>query len=293
MVKIAVIGGGLMGIKIAGELAYFGHRVKIHDKNVLTLNSVFNRMEEDKKNLRDEGLLLQKNFIGQVLCMSRLEETVCDADFIFECVIEDLEIKKDLFERISHLCKPDAVIATNTLRLNIASIVERTTNKERTMGLRFLFPVYCIPEVEITPNKYTSQNYIEKVRSMLERMGKTLFFRSGGEPLILSEEQREERKLARLEQINTSSGVGHLFESIIPTLSHKGNIAPSKEDTKANPMKTDQECAICMDRIRDCLLCPCHHMVTCYDCSKMLHNRRDGCPICRKDITEIIRVYHS
>lgn len=39
---------------------------------------------------------------------------------------------------------------------------------------------------------------------------------------------------ARLEQINTSSGVGHLFESIIPSLSHKGNIAPSKEDTKGN-----------------------------------------------------------
>ena len=54
-----------------------------------------------------------------------------------------------------------------------------------------------------------------------------------------------------------------------------------------------KDCAICMDRQRDCLLCPCHHLVTCNDCAQSLISRRDGCPICRKDITEIIHVYHS
>ena len=55
----------------------------------------------------------------------------------------------------------------------------------------------------------------------------------------------------------------------------------------------NQDCAICMDRPRDCLLCPCHHLVTCHDCAKSLMNRRDFCPICRKEITETIRVYTS
>lgn len=293
MVKIAVIGAGLLGIKIAGELAYHGHRVKIHDSSLKNLNSVFQRMEEDKKNLREEGLLLHKNFIGQVLCMSRLEEAVSDADIVIECVLEDLEVKKDLFERISHLCKPDAVISSNTLRLKIDDIVQRTNIKERTMGLRFLFPVYCIPEVEITPSTFSAQKSIQKVRIMLERMGKTLFFRSGGEPLILSEEQREERKKARIEQIKSSSGVGHLFESMIPALSHQGNVPQEEKKKKGIEEDRDPDCAICMDRMRDCLICPCHHMITCYECSKMLLNRRDGCPICRKDIKELIRVYHS
>jgi len=48
-----------------------------------------------------------------------------------------------------------------------------------------------------------------------------------------------------------------------------------------------------MDRQRDSLLCPCHHLVTCNDCAKSLISRQDGCPICRKDITEVIHVYHS
>ena len=57
--------------------------------------------------------------------------------------------------------------------------------------------------------------------------------------------------------------------------------------------ENDRDCAICMDRIRDCVLNPCHHMVTCSECAKSLLNRRDGCPICRKEIGEIIKVYHS
>ncbi|ESO90071.1 hypothetical protein LOTGIDRAFT_123750, partial [Lottia gigantea] len=59
------------------------------------------------------------------------------------------------------------------------------------------------------------------------------------------------------------------------------------------PTEVDHDCAICMDRSRDCVLRPCNHMVTCNQCAKMLFNRRDGCPICRKDISDTIVVYHS
>nr|XP_022329712.1 uncharacterized protein LOC111128407 [Crassostrea virginica] len=289
--KIAVLGSGVLGPKIAGELAYHGHRVKIWDVNNQALNTVFNVLEDDKKQLREDGLF-QKNFVGQVLCLSRLEETVNDADFIFEAVKEDLEIKKDLLERVSHLCKNDAIIGSSTLRLKIDDVMAGVMNKERSLGLRFLYPVYYIPEVEINPASFTSQKSIQQVRVMLEKMGKTLFFRSGKHPLILSEEQREERKSLRAEQLLNSSGIPCLFEKKIPVLLHDGNEAPARESNREST-SVDTECGICMNRVRDCLLCPCHHMITCYECSKMLHNRRDGCPICRKDITEVIRVYHS
>ncbi|XP_060580402.1 3-hydroxybutyryl-CoA dehydrogenase-like [Ruditapes philippinarum] len=294
MVKVAVLGSGLLGTKIAGELAYHGHRVKIYSNHLDSLNTVFQRMEEDKHQLRQDGILLNKNFIGQVLCLSRLEETVCDADFVFECIPEDLEMKKDLFERVSHLCKPGTIIATNTLRLNVTEIVERTVNKERTLGLRFLYPVFYIPEVEITPNNYTSGQVIEKVRNLLEKMGKTLFFRSGSEPLILTEDQRDDRKKARQEEMKVSSGMGTTFVHGIPNLrqiSVEGGTSHGVQDNRVSTSDNDLDCAICMDKARDCVMRPCHHMVTCYMCAAMLINRRDGCPICRKDIIEIIRVY--
>ncbi|XP_064623519.1 probable 3-hydroxybutyryl-CoA dehydrogenase [Lineus longissimus] len=295
MVKIAVLGCGLMGIKIAGELAYHGHRVKIYDHNINSLNSTYERIEEDKKALREGGLMTHKNFVGQILCMSRLEETVNDAEFILEAVIDDMEVKKALFEKVAQCCPPEAIITTNSLRLDVSAIAEKSRKPSRTMGLRFLYPVYYIPEVEITPNKYTSAVAIEKVRVLLEQMGKTLFFRSGDEPLILTEEQREERKKARFDQIKNTSGLGLMLQGMIPALHHKGNVQPVQDDEDYVPSMNDSErdCAICMDHKRDSLLCPCHHMVTCNDCAKLLLNRRDGCPICRKEIAEIIKVYHS
>ncbi|KAH3857268.1 peroxisomal bifunctional enzyme-like [Dreissena polymorpha] len=299
MVKIAVLGCGVLGIKIAGEMAFHGHRVKIFSTDLKSLNSVFLRMEEDKRQLKHDGILMNKNFVGPVLCMARLEETVSDADFIFEAIPEDMELKKDLFERVSHLCKSSAILCTSTLRLNTTDIVERTVGKERTLGLRFLFPVYYIPEVEITPNKYTSGQTIEKVRGMLEKMGKTLFFRSGPEPLILSEEQREARLSAYQDQLKANSGVGLFHVSSIPSLGqHRGQghgVGSHREQTaqrgSTSTMEVEVDCAICMDKPRDCVMRPCHHMVTCYTCASLLINRRDGCPICRKDIIEIIRVY--
>ncbi|XP_014787242.1 probable 3-hydroxybutyryl-CoA dehydrogenase isoform X1 [Octopus bimaculoides] len=287
---------GLLSPKkqLLGALAYHGHRVKMYDNNTETLNKAYSVIEEDKNMLRQEGLLLQKNFLGTIYYLSGLQETVKDADFIFEAIVDDLEMKQNLFQSASQMCKNDAVIATNSLKFHISDIAKKSSNKEQMIGLRFLYPVYYIPEVEITLSQQTSPETIEKGRKFLEKMGKTLFFRSGTEPLILKEEEKDMRKQLRLEQIKNSFGMTHLFKKTVPKLSHDGNEAPSQDEAEGIPyISSEQDCAICMANTRDCLLCPCHHMVTCYVCSSMLLNKQDGCPICRKDITEIVKVYHS
>lgn len=87
--------------------------------------------------------------------MSRLEETVNDAQIIIECVLEDFDIKSVLLEKISSLCPAEAILVTNTLRLDIGKLAENIKHKERFTGLRFLYPVYYISEVEFTPHKET------------------------------------------------------------------------------------------------------------------------------------------
>ncbi|XP_005112901.2 E3 ubiquitin-protein ligase rififylin [Aplysia californica] len=127
-------------------------------------------------------------------------------------------------------------------------------------------------------------------------MGKTLFFRSGSQPLILSEEQRAERKRARQEEMSSSSGLGTYLERLIPGLKHRGNYNPKDTQDEAAaiiPSDLDRDCAICMDRLRDCLFRPCNHMVTCLECGQMLQARQDACPVCRKDIEQTIRVFHN
>jgi hypothetical protein len=324
MVRVAVIGCGLLGIKIAGEFAYHGHRVKCYDNNIQSLNSVYARYQKDKEELYADQVIESPNFTGQVLCLSRLEETVNDAQIVIECVVEDFDVKSVLLEKISSLCPPDCIITTNTLRLDISKLAERVKKKERFCGLRFLYPVYYIAEVEFTPHKETGNWLMENLRNLLSQMNKTLFFRSGSEPLILSEEKREARKKQRIEELRLSNGLPPIMrqESNVPELGRNSQIElhnlfqrrnqdkdfssfgdEKKLDLKNKTSKSihenhdiynqDSDCAICMDKKRNSVLRPCNHMITCFECSKLLLNRVDNCPVCREKIDDVIRIFMS
>lgn len=293
MVKVAVIGGGSLGVKIVGELAYHGHEVRVYDRNPEALDRVRLRIQEDKRLLKEDGLLQSSSFLGEVFYISRLEEAVKSSDFIFEAVSEDLALKQDLFEWISQCAKPDAVIATNSMNLNIDDITERASQKERCLVVRFLFPVYCIPEVEIVPGKHTSLSTLEKVRVFLSRMGKIAFFRSGTEPLVLSPEQREAKKIDFLRSIKENKGCLQKMRRNVPNLGDKNFMSKGIEGDIDNYSSREKDCVVCMDEERNCVLHPCHHMCTCTNCGRLLLKRQDACPICRKHIASIFKVFHS
>ncbi len=64
MVRVAVLGCGLLGVKIAGEFAYHGHRVKCYDNNIQALNSVYQRYQSDKAELLNDQIVDSLNFTG-------------------------------------------------------------------------------------------------------------------------------------------------------------------------------------------------------------------------------------
>ena len=64
MVRVAVLGCGLLGVKIAGEFAYHGHRVKCYDNNIQALNSVYQRYQSDKVELLNDQIVDSLNFTG-------------------------------------------------------------------------------------------------------------------------------------------------------------------------------------------------------------------------------------
>ena len=174
--------------------------------------------------------------------------------------------------------------------------------------------MYCIPEVELTKCSDTSIVTVEKCKNveasmptnsliwciffaglnLLERCGKTAFFRSGNEPLILNDEQREERRKNRAELFKKNRYVSSRANNLLPNLAHQGNFAPVQDDaTVKKPSGLDAECVICMDRQRGCILAPCHHLCTCASCGDLLVTRKDACPICRRGITNCIPFYSS
>ena len=186
-------------------------------------------------------------------------------------------------------------MVSSALRLRPEEIFQEVSVPERTLGLRFLFPVYAIPEVELRPWSKTDKATLAFITGWLERLGKTGFLRSGPEPLILSEAEREARWSRRAAVVRSSRGLTGTATTHLPLLAHRGNFAPPQDDdTRWNKrISIEQECIICMDCERDCLLAPCHHLATCQACGDLLITRGDSCPICRKNIKQIIKFYRS
>ncbi|CAF1589232.1 unnamed protein product [Adineta ricciae] len=188
------------------------------------------------------------------------------------------------------------------MRLDLDKISENLSHKESFVGARFLFPVYYVPEVELNPSKSTSTQTISAVRKLLEQMDKVLYFRSSMDPLILDEEQREARRKARIEQLKKSSGIMVVRGRTLPELTssthrtgqigNRSELIESTNNGNNNSIANENvDCSICMDRPRNSVIRSCNHFVTCYECARLLYNRKDPCPVCRKRIDDVIRVY--
>lgn len=306
--EVAVLGAGLMGTCIAGELAYHGHRVKVYDRSRQALDHAHNVLGEHKEKLRREELMITCNFVGTVTFTEDLENAVRNASFIFEAVFEDLAVKQNLFESASRICRQEAIISSNTIQLEVSEIASKACSPERCLGIRFLYPVYCIAEVEITLAKQTNQDSIQKVRQFLEGMGKTLFFRSGNTPLVLSHAQVEERRRVQRQRLRTLLQEGQVPVSQLPNLDaghgglyslhaqqeHTSEQQPASQEVGASSAEATPptECVVCMDGARDSLLVPCHHLCVCMTCANTLRTDHGLCPVCRQNITDVIHVYH-
>ncbi|XP_076306294.1 5-formyl-3-hydroxy-2-methylpyridine 4-carboxylate 5-dehydrogenase-like isoform X2 [Tachypleus tridentatus] len=250
--KIGLVGCGTLGGKMAGDFAYHGHEVWVYDQSSAALDDLVERLKYDKEELRKDNLLMQTEFVGNVYYMNRLEKTVRKSGFIFESVSEDLEIKQDLIERISHCANSDAVIATTTMYLNLDEVFARALKPERCIGIRFLFPVYYVPEVEVTLSSKTSNETLTK---------------------------------EYIKNFQNSRGLRGRPRLSIPNLIPQGSSFPLLNDENQNHQVKD--CVICMDAVRDSTLLPCFHVCICTKCAKMLMKREGYCPVCRKEITEV------
>lgn len=173
--KIGVIGGGKMGVGIAQLFATKGYSVTvIYVGNDKERNDSAKRMEESLNFLAEYDVVAPSD-IGAIMSRVSYSEdlnAVADADIVFECVIEKLEVKQDYFCRLDAICGENTVLASNTSAISITEIASKCQHKERIIGTHYWNPPYLIPLVEVIRTKEVSDATVDKTFQILNDGGK-------------------------------------------------------------------------------------------------------------------------
>ena len=172
---ISVIGAGTMGTGIAQIASTFGHRVHLFDisneqleesKNGLV--KILNRQVEKERMTQEEvdGILNRITFTGNL-------NSIEGSNFVIEAIVENLDIKQNTFQKIEELVNEQAILATNTSSLSIASISSALKHPKRFLGIHFFNPAPLMKLVEIIPGISTSSGSAKTARSLIDSWDKT------------------------------------------------------------------------------------------------------------------------
>lgn len=174
--SLAVIGSGLMGSGIAQVSAVAGWTVTVHDVSEEALargragieKSLAKFVSKDKISRADADASL-----ARISTSTDLEKAAADADIVVEAVFEQLEIKQDIFKRLDAVCKPGAVLATNTSAIPITQIAAVTGRPESVVGTHFFSPVPMMALCELVRGLKTTDETLATARAFAEEIGKT------------------------------------------------------------------------------------------------------------------------
>jgi 3-hydroxybutyryl-CoA dehydrogenase len=110
---------------------------------------------------------------GEVLARVQPVDDLVPADLMAEAVVEDAEVKKDIFQRADHVLPPEAVLASNTSSIPIASLGAVTARPERVIGMHFFNPVPVMALVEVVRAPETSDETAAAIVELARDLGKT------------------------------------------------------------------------------------------------------------------------
>lgn len=173
--KIAVIGAGTMGNGIAHVCAMNGYEVTLIDvkedfltRAVKTITKNCDRLvSKERMTVEDKDAMLAR------ITTSTTLTDASTADFVVEAVIEDLNLKKTIFQTLDSCCKEGVILASNTSSISIATIAAQTKRPGSVIGMHFMNPVPMMKLVEIVKGLETTDETTEIVVDLATKLKKT------------------------------------------------------------------------------------------------------------------------
>ena len=172
--KAAVAGAGTMGGGIAMVFANAGIPVLLKDADQAALDRGLANIQKNYASSVKRGRFTQQ-FVDE--CLKRIQPTLSfdgfsDADMVIEAVFEGMALKKEVFTELDRVCKPGAILASNTSTLNIDEIASATSRPESVIGTHFFSPANVMRLLEIVRGKATSKEVIATCMQLSKKLGK-------------------------------------------------------------------------------------------------------------------------
>ena len=172
--QIGIIGAGTMGSGIAQVAAQNGHSVVLIDssddalsKAKLGLQSTLGKLVEKSKISQEKSNEIQAN-----ISYSSEFNSLENCGLVIEAIIEKLDVKHDLLQKIESIVSENCIVASNTSSLSIASLGSVLRNSKRIIGIHFFNPAPLMPLVEIIPSVQTSSEILTKSVEIIQGWGK-------------------------------------------------------------------------------------------------------------------------
>lgn len=172
--KVGVVGLGTMGAGIAQVSVQAGYETvarevteELGERGRETIERYLTRGVEKRRLTQEEC----DAALGRLALTTELSD-LADCDLVIEAVLEELDLKREVFAELDRLTRPEAVLSTNTSALSVSEIADATTHPERVVGMHFFNPAPVLPLVEIVRAPHSSDAAVETAYTWAEAAGK-------------------------------------------------------------------------------------------------------------------------
>ncbi len=172
--KIFVVGAGTMGSGLAQSYAQAGYTVSLYSRSQETLDRAKEYINAGLHTLAQENMVDGNQIpaiMGRISYTRSVEEGSQNVDIAVETVVENVEVKKDMYKQLDRFCPPRALIASNTSFLNIFEFAE-TSRPDKILIAHWYSPPHLMPFVEVVKGPQTDNANVELMAAVLRKMGK-------------------------------------------------------------------------------------------------------------------------
>jgi len=172
--SVAVVGGGTMGAGIIYTLSSLGFSVLFKELNEALIRKCQDQVNSIYAFALNKGKMTEEDVKkGIGLIRGRVDYQGFDGvDFVIEAVPEDIAIKREIYQEMDRLCKPEAIFASNTSALPISELASFTKRKTKFIGMHWFNPPHVMRLIEVVPGLETSEETVKTTMAFCEKLNK-------------------------------------------------------------------------------------------------------------------------